>query len=148
MQRQAGLQTQLGEEMDRFTSVAIESLAAEWEDAKDEERRATAKRREAEDKLAKAMRLAKNMEGTIKEITTLYEIKVAGRLDHKVDSAKLQALAEEAGLTEHLSSLFRWKPEINMTAWKAAHESITGPLLDAITTTASRPSFSITRKEN
>lgn len=131
-----------------MNKITIESLAAEWEDAKNEERQATARRREAEDKLAEAMKLTKDMEGTIKEITTLYEIKVAGRLDHKVDSAKLQSLAEEAGLTEHLSSLFRWKPELNMSAWKAAHESITGPLLDAITTTASRPSFSITRKDN
>ena len=129
-----------------MNKITIESLAAEWEDAKDDERRATARRREAEDKLAEAMKLAKTLEGTVKEITTLYEIKVAGRLDHKIDSAKLQALAEEAGLTEHLSSLFRWKPELNMSAWKAAHEAITAPLLDAITTTASRPSFSITRK--
>jgi hypothetical protein len=131
-----------------MNKLSIESLAAEWEDAKDDERRATARRREAEDKLAEAMKLAKVLEGTVKEITTLYEIKVAGRIDHKIDSARLQALAEEAGLTEHLSSLFRWKPELNVSAWKAAHESITGPLLDAITTTASRPSFSITRKEN
>ncbi|CAB4199606.1 hypothetical protein UFOVP1355_2 [uncultured Caudovirales phage] len=131
-----------------MNKITIESLAAEWEDAKNEERRATAMRRDAEDKLIQAMKLAKNMDGTVKEITQLYEIKVAGRLDHKIDSVKLQALAEESGLTEHLSSLFRWKPELNMTAWKAAHESITGPLLDAITTTASRPSFSITRKEN
>jgi hypothetical protein len=129
-----------------MNKITIESLAAEWEAAKYEERRATADRREAEDKLFEALKLAKDMEGTVKEITTLYEIKVAGRIDHKIDSAKLQSLAEEAGLTEHLSSLFRWKPEINMSAWKAAHESITAPLLDAITTTASRPSFSITRK--
>lgn len=130
-----------------MNKATIESLAAEWEDAKDEERKATARRREAEDKLFEALKLAKNMEGTVKEITTLYEIKVSGRIDHKIDSARLQALAEEAGLTEHLSSLFRWKPELNMSAWKAAHESITAPLLDAITTTASRPSFLITRKE-
>jgi hypothetical protein len=129
-----------------MNKTTIESLAAEWEDAKNDERRATARRREAEDKLFEALKLAKDMEGTVKEITTLYEIKVAGRIDHKIDSAKLQSLAEEAGLTEHLSSLFRWKPEINMAVWKAAHESITEPLLDAITTTASRPSFSITRK--
>lgn len=133
--------------MDKFMAITIESLAAEWEDAKDDERRATAKRREAEDNLIKAMSLPKNMEGTRKELTTLYEIKVSGRIDHKIDSVKLQALAEEAGLTEHLSSLFRWKPEINMGVWKSAHESITAPLLDAITTTASRPSFAITRKE-
>jgi hypothetical protein len=129
-----------------MNKTTIESLAAEWEAAKNEERRATADRREAEDKLFEALKLAKDMEGTVKEITTLYEIKVAGRIDHKIDSAKLQSLAEEAGLTEHLSSLFKWKPEINISAWKAAHESITAPLLDAITTTASRPSFSITRK--
>ena len=130
-----------------MNKITIQSLAAEWETAKNEERQATARRRGAEDKLAEAMRLAKNLEGTVKEITQLYEIKVAGRIDHKIDSAKLQSLAEEAGLTEHLSSLFRWKPELNMSAWKAAHGSITGPLLDAITTTASRPSFLITRKD-
>lgn len=130
--------------MDKLT---IEALATEWEYAKNKEKVATAKRREAEDKLAAALNIAKNLEGTVKETTQLYEIKVAGRIDHKIDSARLQALAEEAGLTEHLSSLFRWKPEINMAVWKAAHESITEPLLDAITTTASRPSFSITRKK-
>lgn len=129
--------------MDKIT---IEALAAEWEYAKNKEKVATAKRRDAEDRLASALNIAKNLEGTVKETTQLYEIKVAGRIDYKIDSARLQALAEEAGLTEHLSSLFRWKPEINMSAWKAAHESITEPLLDAITTTASRPSFSITRK--
>ncbi len=130
-----------------MNKITIESLAAEWEDAKNDEKLATTRRRKAEDELFEAMKVARNLEGTVKEITTLYEIKVAGRIDHKIDSAKLQSLAEEAGLTEHLSSLFRWKPEINMSVWKAAHESITGPLLDAITTTASRPSFSITRKE-
>jgi len=129
--------------MDKLT---IEALATEWEYAKNKEKVATAKRRDAEDRLASALNIAKNLEGTVKETTQLYEIKVAGRIDYKIDSARLQALAEEAGLTEHLSSLFRWKPEINMSAWKAAHESITEPLLDAITTTASRPSFSITRK--
>ena len=44
-----------------MNKITIESLAAEWEDAKDDERRATARRREAEDKLAEAMKLAKNL---------------------------------------------------------------------------------------
>ena len=48
----------------------------------------------------------------------------------KVNSDKLQELAAEHGLTDHLPSLFRWKPEINMTVWKAADASITTPLLD------------------
>jgi hypothetical protein len=56
-------------------------------------------------------------------------------------------LAAEAGLSDHLGSLFRWKPEINATAWKQADNSITNPLLGAITSTPGRTSFSITFKE-
>jgi hypothetical protein len=64
-----------------------------------------------------------------------------------VDSEKLQELAAEAGLTDHLSTLFRWKPEIEMKAWKATDPSITSALADAITVTPGRPSFTITIKE-
>ena len=60
---------------------------------------------------------------------------------------KLQELAAEAGLTDHLSSLFRWKPEINMEAWKNASYEITIPLSGAITAKPGRPSFSITQIE-
>jgi hypothetical protein len=122
-------------------------LAAQWEEAKRDEKTATERRRRIEDQLIQCLGIPEGMEGTKNEAAGMYEIKVSGRLDRKVNADKLQALAAEAGLTEHLSSLFRWKPEINMANWKSAHESITGPLLDAITTTASRPSFSITKKD-
>ena len=123
-------------------------LAAQWAEAKQEEKAATDRRRKIEDQLIQCLNIPEVMEGTKTEPAGMYEIKVASRLDRKVNTDKLQVLAEEAGLTEHLSSLFKWKPEINMAAWKSAHESITGPLLGAITTTASRPSFSITKKED
>ena len=55
-------------------------------------------------------------------------------------------LAAEAGLSDQLAHLFRWKPELNMSAWKAADESITTPLAGAITAKPGRPSFSITKK--
>lgn len=130
-----------------FIKTDLLFLAAQWEAAKVEEKEATARRRMIEDQMVEALALPEQLEGTTTERAGFYEIKVAGRLDRKVNSDKLQAIAEEAGLTEHLASLFRWKPEINMSAWKSAHESITAPLLDAITTTASRPSFAITRKD-
>lgn len=122
-------------------------LASQWEVAKQEEKAATDRRRDIEDQLVECLGIPEQMEGTKNELAGMYEIKVSGRLDRKVNADKLQSIAEETGLTEHLSSLFRWKPEINMAAWKAAHESITAPLLDAITTTDSRPSFKITRKD-
>lgn len=130
-----------------FIKTDAAFLAAQWEEAKMEEKAATDRRRGIEDQLVECLGIPKQMEGTKNEFAGMYEIKVAGRLDRKVNADKLQSIAEETGLTEHLSSLFRWKPEINMAAWKAAHESITAPLLDAITTTDSRPSFKITRKD-
>ena len=130
-----------------FIKTDAAFLAAQWEEAKMEEKAATDRRRDIEDQLVECLGIPEQMEGTKNELAGMYEIKVSGRLDRKVNADKLQAIAEETGLTEHLSSLFRWKPEINMAAWKAAHESITAPLLDAITTTDSRPSFKITRKD-
>jgi len=129
-----------------FIKSDAEFLAVQWEEAKMEEKAATDRRRKIEDQLVECLGIPKQMEGTKNELAGMYEIKVSGRLDRKVNADKLQTLAGEAGLTEHLSSLFRWKPEINEAAWKSAHESITRPLLDAITTTASRPSFAIKRK--
>ena len=68
-------------------------------------------------------------------------------MNRKVDIEKLQEIAADHDLTEHLSSLFRWKAEINSNKWKEAADSITQPLLGAITTTPGRPSFSITTKD-
>jgi hypothetical protein len=116
-------------------------LIEAWRTHKAAEDEAKAKRREVEDQIVKAMALPENFEG----YKRLGDLKVEGKLNRKVDADKVQELAAEYGLTAHLSSLFRWKPELNMTAWKAADEAITRPLLAAITTTAGRPSFSFTQ---
>jgi len=102
-------------------------------------------RRAVEDELVNVFGIQEQMEGTFNVQTNVgHQIKITGRLTRKVDADKVQELAAEHGLTEHLSSLFRWKPEINLTAWKATAPEITVLLADAITVTASRPSFSIT----
>ena len=76
-----------------------------------------------------------------------FKVKITGRMNHKVDSDRLQEIAAEHGLSNHLSSLFRWKPELNLAVWKAADESITKPLSEAITTTPGRPGFNIEEHE-
>lgn len=123
----------------------IFKLSEAWLQAKEAERMAVEARRAVEDELIKAFQISEQMEGTFNSKTQAgHSIKVVGRLSRKVDAEKVQELAAEHGLTEHLSSLFRWKPEINLTAWKAASSEITAVLADAVTVTASRPSFSIT----
>ena len=125
----------------------IDDLAKNWLDAKSAEQTATDRRRELEDKLLSLAGIAENMEG-IENVETDggYKIKITGRMSRKVDADRIQDIAAEEGSTEHLSSLFRWKPELNMTAWKNADKAITDPLLGGITTKPGRASFQITQE--
>ena len=125
----------------------IDDLAKNWLDAKSAEQTATDRRRELEDKLLSLAGIAENMEGTENvETDGGYKIKITGRMSRKVDADRIQDIAAEEGSTEHLSSLFRWKPELNMTAWKNADKAITDPLLGGITTKPGRASFQITQE--
>jgi hypothetical protein len=123
------------------------SIYQQWLNAKAIETAAIKTRRDLEDAMVKSLGIAENLDGTVNVDADTYKIKIEGRINRKVNADKLQELAAENGLTEHLASLFRWKPEINAAAWKAAKPEITSPLLDAITATPGRPSFTITNKE-
>ena len=124
----------------------MNELATMWLAAKKQEEDATADRRDIEDHIKKLATIAENLEGTETVEPGRFEIKIVGRIDRKVDGDKVQELAAEFGLTDHLAKLFRWKPEINAKAWSAADEAITLPLLDAITTTPRLTSFIITKE--
>jgi hypothetical protein len=125
----------------------IADLAGEWSAAKEDERAAIERRREIEDAIGRLMKLPEALDGTERLDANGWEIKVTGRIDRKVDADALQELAREAGLTDHLSALFRWKAEINAKAWDRAADDITRPLTGAITAKPGRPSFSCTKKE-
>ena len=123
----------------------LSKLCETWMQAKQAETMAVETRRKIEDQLVSLIGLPENFEGTENAEAGGYRIKIVGRMTRKIDSDKVQEIAAEHGLTEHLSALFRWKPEMNMTVWKSTDSSITEPLLDAITTSPGRPSFSITK---
>ena len=137
----------LAESLTPFAGVDMTSnLYQKWLDAKELEKAAIADRRGLEDLIVKAFHVPKTLDGTKNFEKDGYKIKIVGRIDHKVDADKLQDLAAEHGLSQHLSSLFRWKPEVNATAWKSADASITQALIGAITTNPGRPSFTITKE--
>lgn len=125
----------------------MSTLFQDWIDAKTREQEAAAQRRELEDQMVKEFSWELGGSKGCSLDRGGYIIKITHRIDQKVDGEKLQEIARENGLSDHLSTLFRWKPEINMSVWKATDESITGPLLDAVTSKKGRPSFSIVRKE-
>jgi hypothetical protein len=124
--------------------LRLAKLSAAWMNAKYEEKKAQDDRRIIEDRMLSLIGLPEAFDGTENAAAPGFKIKLVGRLNHKIDGDRLQEIAAENGLSDHLSSLFRWKPEINARSWKAADESITRPLLNAITTTPGRPSFAIT----
>lgn len=115
-----------------------DTLCEQWLDAKRAEQEAVERRRAIEDELLAL--------GEIKSAGP-YKVSVTQRMNTRIDADALQELAIENGLHDHLSTLFRWKPELNKKAWDATDEAITRPLLDAITTTPGRPSFSIKPQE-
>ena len=121
-------------------------LLKEWQILKETERAAVERRHEIENLLVKQFDISDQLDGTKNIECGDYQVKIVGRMNKKVDAEKLQELAAESGLTDHLSSLFRWKPEINTALFKAANPAITNPLLGAITTTPAKPSFTILTK--
>lgn len=123
------------------------NLYEQWLAAKEAERQATEQRRELENQLLSALNLPEAGEGSKTIDDAEYKVRVTYRMNRRIDGDALQEIAAENGLTEHLGSLFRWKPEINAKAWKDASPEITAPLQDAITTKPGRPSFAIERNE-
>lgn len=130
-----------------MTHPDLHELSRQWTKFKAEEEKATTERRKIEDQIVKLLALPENFDGTETAEPAGFVVKIAGRIDRKVDGDKVWALATEYGLTDHLETLFRWKPELNMSAWKAADATITGPLASAITAKPGRPSFKIIPKE-
>jgi hypothetical protein len=125
----------------------LNKLSTMWMQHKETERTATIERRKVEDHMKSLIGISEDLDGIQTANPDGFIIKIEGRINHKVNSDKLQELALEAGLTDHLPHLFRWTPEVNMSAWKSADESITRLLAGAITTKPGRPTFNITIKE-
>ena len=125
-----------------------EALIIQWQHHKNEEVRHMAARRAIEDQLAAHYQVPADLDGTVNHTAGAVSFRLIGRLDRKVDADKVQELAAEHGVDEHLSKLFRWKPELNVRAWSNADERIRRALGPAITTKPGRPSFQITDKSD
>jgi len=123
-----------------------QNLFGAWINAKNDEQRAQETRRAIEDQLAELLKIDVAKDGTKTEAIGEFECKVTTRLSRKIDADMAQEIAAEYGLQDQLGIVFRWKPDLNLTAWKSASEETKSQLIKAITTTASRPSFSISLK--
>ena len=122
----------------------ITELSNRWLELKEQEEYVVSERRLIEDQITSLMKIQESLDGVETCKINNMVIKVTGRIDRKVNAEMVQEIAAENGLTEHLSSLFRWTPAINMAAWKKCSPEITTILLGAITSKPGRPSYKIT----
>lgn len=127
--------------------MTLSELSQAWLDAKKLESEAVETRREIEDKIASLVGKAENDESTTTAEPDGYIVKIVGKISRKVDAEKLQELARENGLFEHLPHLFKWTPTLDKRKWEAANPAITAPLASAITAKPGRLSFKIEKKE-
>ena len=123
------------------------NLYEQWMEAKAAEKEMTARRRAIEEEIAKSLQITEDWEGSYTMKDGGFKINVKRAFTRKVDGKKLSAIANEFGLQDYLPTLFRWKPEIDMKAWKDAEPSVTEKLAQAVTTTPGRVSFKIEEEE-
>lgn len=126
----------------------LSRLVHKWEDAKERERAAVEERRIYEDAIVKLLEVPEALDGVRNvDVGDEVTLKITGRLERKVDADAVRAIADELGLEDHVTKLFRWKPEINVAVWKATDSAITAPFNAAVTTKPGRPSFALTTKK-
>lgn len=125
----------------------LESLSAKWLEAKEYEQQAIEYRRSLEEQMTAALGIDEAFEGSKTLHEGGYKVVVKRSMTRKVDGDRLQEIAAEHGLEDYLSTLFRWKPDIDTKAWKAADEGVTKVLSGAITTTPGKPAYTVTKEE-
>ena len=124
--------------------MPLQKLSVEWLEAKEAERGATDRRRLIEDEMVRLIGIEQTDEHTRKVEADPFTIKIACRINRKVDGDLAQEIAAENDMQDHLGLLFRWKPELSMTAWNGVGDNVKQVFSRAITATPGRPSFTIT----
>jgi len=125
----------------------LQQLSAEWLEAKSVEKDAVEKRRLIEDEICRLLEVKQTDEGTKKVEAEPFVIKIASRINRRVDGDIAQDIAAEHDMYDHLSVLFRWKPELSMAAWDGVGDNVKSVFARAITATPGRPSFTITTEQ-
>ena len=123
------------------------NLYEQWMEAKAAETEMTARRRAIEEEIAKSLAVPEDWEGSYTMKDGGFKINVKRAFTRKVDGKKLSAIADEFGLQDYLPTLFRWKPEINLKAWKDTEPSVIDKLAQAVTTTPGKIGIKIEEEE-
>jgi len=124
----------------------LQKLAEEWLEAKNAEVEATEKRRMIEDEVVRILEIKETDDHAREFEADPFTFKITCRINRKVNGDLAQEIAAEHDMQDYLSTLFRWKPELSMSAWKGVGDNVKQVFARAITATPGRPTFAITRE--
>lgn len=128
-------------------TIALETLAAAYLEAKEAETKAVARRRELGDSLAKLLKSAD--EGTVSTIAGDLKISVAYKLTRKVDTKALVAAWDN--LPPNVRAAFRWDAEVEMKHFRALEDAAPADyaaVLPYITTKSAAPTITVELKKD
>ena len=125
----------------------LETMLVEWRVAKQLEQEATRRRRGIEDGIKALINFDESREGNIALPFDGGRVVITARLDRKVDGTLARQLATENHLEDWLERIFRWKPELEVRAWKKAPEYITQTFAPAIITKPGRATFALEERK-
>jgi len=129
------------------TTPTLNALLEQWRAAKQEEQAATRRRREIEDEIKVFIGFDEGREDSVALPLDGGRVTITARLDRKVDAQLARQLAAENHLEDWLDRIFRWKPELEVRAWKKAPEYITQTFAPAITTKPGRATFAFEERK-
>lgn len=112
-----------------------------WLDLKAQEDAIKKKRHRLEDKIRDQLGFSDLAEGTSTYDLDGYIVKITGRHDRRIDAEGLKNVTFDIP-----EDLIKWKPTINLTAWRNADSRLIAAMSEVVTTSAGRPSFKITTK--
>jgi len=121
----------------------LERLLIEWRVAKQLEQEAVHRRRAIEDEIKAAIGFDEGREDSVALPLDGGRVTITARLDRKVDAQLARQLAAENHLEDWLDRIFRWKPELEVRAWKKAPKYVTQAFAPAITTKPGRATFAL-----
>ena len=121
----------------------INDLTLAWYEAKEAETRAKNEREEIERKMIKVIGIPDNWDGSLTHRVGDFKVKIARRINVKIDAEALKVIAHDNGLDAQLETMFRGKPEIVKAEWDIADAKVRSIFAPAITSTPSKVSFSV-----
>ena len=125
----------------------LQQLSEEWMEAKAVEKDAVEKRRLIEDEISRLLEIQLDDDHARTIGAEPFVLKIACRINRKVDGELAQEIAAEHDMHDYLSLLFRWKPELNKSVWDGVGDNVKQVFSRAITSTPGRPSYTITKEK-